>query len=174
MKRKIKYNWRDISTEDRAKWEALCPPGEFRVCSYTVLSGLLSDTLISQYNSVLIMASGTSSGNIIIMANGNRVDYRDRAIDQMPLGIAFIGDGPIPSGCLLQHGDWYNRTTKPPTEFWDLIKVSGTSSYYPLSELPSTLSGKLADLKINSQHAAFRKLVEVLKDQIGEKSLFPT
>lgn len=102
------------------------------------------------------------------MANGNRVDSYDNSVDQMPFGLVFIGDGPIPSGCLIQHGDWDNRTTKPPTEFWDLVNASGTNSYYPLSELPSASSGKITDLSINSQHAAFGKLVEVLKDQVGE------
>jgi hypothetical protein len=164
----MKYNWFNISKEDREKWEALCPPEEYRVMSANVLKGLLPDGLINQYNSVLIMASGTSNGNVYYMANGNRVDDPDRAIDQMPFGLAFIGNNPIPSGCLLQHGDWGNRTIYPPQDFWGHVTASGISSYYPHSEMPPNLAGKIPDLKIDSQNAAFEKLGEVLKDQVDK------
>ena len=167
-KRRKQYNWFNTKNEDRAKWESLCPPGEYRIYPGTVLSSLLPVALITQYNSVFIMASGTPSGIIYYMANGNRVDFRDNAIDQMPFGMAFVGDGPIPSGCLIQHGDWDNRTTNPPPEFWGLITISGTNSFYPLSEIPAENTGRITDLNINSQHMAFGKLVEVLKDQVRE------
>lgn len=167
-KERMQYNWFNTRNEDRAKWESLCPPGEYRVYPGTVLTGLLPEALISQYNSVFITASGTPSGNIYYMANGNRIDNRDNAIDQMPFGMGFVGDGPIPSGCLIQHGGWDDRTTYPPQEFWELVMVSGTGSFYPLSEMPIANAGKVTDLRINSQHAAFGKLVDVLKDQVGE------
>jgi len=167
-KKGIRYDWFNTENEDRTKWEALCPSGEYRIYPGTVLSGLLPDALISQYNSVFIMASGILSGNVYYMVNGNRVDYRDNAIDQMPFGLAFVGDGPIPSGCLIQHGDWDDRTTYPPQEFWDLVTLSGTNSYYPLSEIPVNPVGKITDLSIDSQNEAFGKLVEVFKDQVGE------
>lgn len=165
----MKYNWFDIRIENRAKWEALCPENEYRIYPGTVLSGLLPDTLINKYNSVFIMASGTTSGNIYYMANGNRVDHQDNAVDQMPFGLAFVGDGPIPSGCLIQHGNWDNRTTNPPAEFWNLVNVSGTSAYYPLSELPSTPEGEIIDLQIDSQNEAFATLVDALKDKVEDR-----
>jgi hypothetical protein len=165
---RMKYDWFDTSDEDREKWESLCPPFEYRIVPGTALSGVLPDALISQYNSVFIMASGTASGNIYFMANGNRVDFSDNAIDQMPFGLAFVGNDPIPSGCLIQHGDWEARTIKPPPEFWDLVLASGTSSFYPLSEMPTNSAGKITDLMIDSQNSAFGKLVDILKDQVGE------
>jgi rubrerythrin len=85
--------------------------------------------------------------------------------------MAFVGDRPIPSGCLIQHGDWDNRTTNPPPEFWGLITISGTNSFYPLSEIPAENTGRITDLNINSQHMAFGKLVEVLKDQVGDSTV---
>jgi hypothetical protein len=111
----MKYNWFDIANEDRSKWEGICPPGEYKVIQATVLSGVLPDALINQYNSVFVMGSATPHGSVYYMANGNRVDDRDGAIDQMPFGLAFVGNDPVPSGCLIQHGNWMNRTTIPPT-----------------------------------------------------------
>ncbi len=164
----MKYDWFNIAEEDRNKWEAICPAGEYRVIQATVLSGVLPDALINKFNSVFVMGSGTPYGNVYYMANGNRVDDRDAAIDQMPFGLAFVGDYPVPSGCLIQHGDWQNRTIHPPQEFWDHVIASGTASYYPLSEMPSDNAGKITDLKIDSQNEAFGRLVEVMKDQVGE------
>jgi hypothetical protein len=168
----MKYNWFDISNEDRNKWEGICPPGEYRIVTgssvSSVLSGVLPEVLIGKYNSVFIAGSATLDGNVYFMANGNRVDTSESAIDQMPFGLAFVGNSTSGSGCLIQHGNWVNRTINPPSGFWNHIMESGTASYYPLSELPSEPAGKLTDLKIDSQNAAFGKLVEILKDQVGE------
>jgi hypothetical protein len=168
----VNYNWFDISNEDRKKWEGICPPGEYRVLSgsavSSVLAGVLPKALYSKYNSVFIAGSATLDGNVYYMANGNRVDASGSAIDQMPFGLAFVGNSISGSGCLIQHGDYMGRTTKQPRGFWDQIKNSGTASYYPLSELPSEPAGKLTDLKIDSQNAAFGKLVDVLKGMVGE------
>lgn len=164
----MKYDWFDIANEDRKEWEAICPPGEYRVIPATVLSKVLPDALINKYNSVFVMGSGTPYGNVYYMANGNRVDDPNGAIDQMPFGLAFVGDNPVPSGCLIQHGDWANRTIYPPREFWANITASGTASYYPLSEMPTDYAGKITDLKIDSQNAAFGRLVDILKGQVDE------
>jgi hypothetical protein len=168
----MKYDWFDIANEDRSKWEGICPPGEYRVFSgsavSSVLAGVLPEALIGKYNSVFISGSATLDGIVYFMANGNRVDVSGSAIDQMPFGLAFVGNSISGSGCLIQHGNWVNRTTKQPRGFWDQIKNSGIDSYYPLSELPSESAGKLSDLKIDSQNIAFGKLVEVLKNQVGE------
>ncbi len=86
----------------------------------------------------------------------------------MPFGLAFVGDSPIASGCIIQHGSWVNRTIHPPNEFWPLVAASGISTYYPLSELPSEPNGKITNLNIESQHAAFENIVDVLKEQVGE------
>jgi len=164
----MEYDWFNIANEERSKWEGFCPPGEYRILPGIVFSGLLPNALIGKYNSVFVMGSATPDGNVYYMANGNRVDGADGAIDQMPFGLVFVGDNPAPSGCLIQHGDWGNRTTHPPEEFWRHIAASGTASYYPISEMPNDSAGKITDLKIDSQNAAFGNLVNILKDQVGE------
>jgi hypothetical protein len=168
LRNRQRYNWFNIKNEDRTKWEEICPAGEYRILSGKVLAGILPESLISKFNSVFIMASGTESGNVYYMANGNRVDFGDNAVDQMPFGLAFVGNSPIASGCIIEHGDWENRTTAPPNEFWLQINASGISTFYPLSERPNEPSGKITDLKIDSQHNAFRNIVDALKDQVGE------
>jgi len=163
-----KYNWFDVQSEQRAKWESLCPVGEYRILPSGVLSGVLPDELINQYANVFIMASGTSSGNIYYMANGNRMDQKDGAIDQMPFGLGFVGNNSIASGTLIQHGNWDGRTTYPPEEFWLQVESSEFSNYFPSSEMPSKTSGKITDLNIESQEHAFRNIVNALKKQVGE------
>jgi hypothetical protein len=163
-----RYNWFNIQNEDRAKWEELCPVGEYRILPSNVLSGVLPEALIKQFSSVFIMASGTMSGNAYYMANGNRVDFPDNAVDQVPFGLAFVGNNPIASGCIIQHGDWENRTIYPPDEFWQQVAVSGISNFYPLSESPTETSGNITNLKIDSQQHAFRNIVDVLKGQVEE------
>ena len=102
------------------------------------------------------------------MANGNRVDFSDNAVDQMPFGLAFVGDSPIASGCIIQHGDWGHRTVNPPAEFWQQVDASGISTFYPLSESPTEMSGKITNLNIDSQEHAFKNIVNALKEQVGE------
>jgi hypothetical protein len=163
-----KYNWFNIQNEQRAKWESLCPVGEYRILPSSALSGILHDDLINQFVNVFIMASGTISGNVYYMANGNRLDQKDGAIDQMPFGLGFVGNNPIASGTLIQHGNWDGRTTYPPNEFWLQVESSGFSNYFPSSEIPTEPSGKITNLNIESQEQAFRHIVNALKEQVGE------
>lgn len=163
-----KYNWFNIQNEQRTKWENLCRVGEYRILPSSALSGILPDELINQFVNVFIMASGTSSGNVYYMANGNRLDQKDGAIDQMPFGLGFVGNDPIASGTLIQHGNWDGRSTYPPDEFWLQVESSEFSNCFPSSEMPTETSGKITDLKIESQEHAFRYIVNALKKQVGE------
>lgn len=90
------------------------------------------------------------------------------AIDQMPFDLMFVGNSTTGSGCLIQHGNWKNRTTyPPPTDFLNYISASPINTYFPLFELPKDLAGKISDLQIDSQNSAFGKLVETLQEQIN-------
>ena len=167
-KSRQRYDWLNVQNENRTKWEEICPAGEYRILPSNVLLGILPNALINQYSSVFIMASGTASGNVYYMANGNRVDFPDSAVDQMPFGLAFVGDNAIASGCVIQHGDWGNRTIHPPDEFWQQVNASGILTFCPLSELPGESGGKITNLKIESQEHAFRNIVNALKEQVDE------
>lgn len=161
----MKYDWFDIANEDRSKWEAICPPYEFRVISGSSmqnLSTILPPELTNQYHSVVIAGSPVAGGTIYYMANGNRIDASGSAIDQMPFGLAFVGQNASGSACLIQHGDYKNRTTYPPADFWAQVRQSGIYNYYPLQELPVKSAGKLSELNVKSQLEAF----EILRAQI--------
>jgi len=161
----MKYDWFDISKEDLSKWEGICPPNEFRVISGSSmqsLSTILPPELTNKYHSVVIAGSAVAGGTVYYMANGNRIDASGSAIDQMPFGIAFVGQNASGSACLIQHGDYENRTTYPPDDFWTHVKQSGISNYYHLQELPLKPAGKLSELNVKSQHDAF----EILRSQI--------
>jgi len=162
-----KYDWFDISKQQREEWEKLCPANEFRVIKSLDLPKILPKSLTDKFDSVFILASGSYNDTIVYyMANGNRVDYKAGKIDQQPLGLAFVGPDPIPSGSLIQHGDWEDRNTTPPEEFWQYLAESGIGNVYPLTELPEANSGKLSELKVQSQKDAFNNLVAELRQFI--------
>lgn len=161
---KKRYDWFDISKQQREEWEKLCPVNEFRVIKSLDLPSVLPKSLTDKFDSVFVMASGSMNNTVVYyMANGNRVDFKAGQIDQQPFGLAFVGPDPIPSGSLVQHGDWEERSTTPPEEFWHYVSVSGLGNSYPLSELPTNNSGSIGDLKIQSQKGAFDDLVTQLR-----------
>lgn len=166
----MRFDWFDISNEEKSKWIKICPPDEYRVydrAQFTqFLSPIIPTPLLQKYDSVLIAGSAADSGVVYYMANGNRVDNKAGAVDQMPLGLVFIDDNIAGSGCLIQHGNWVGRTTYPPSDFWNYVSASGIQNYYPLSELPDEPTGSLGQLKIDSQSAAFGTLVNVLSAHI--------
>lgn len=162
---KMKFNWFSISQESFNKWEDICPPNEFRVISGSSmpsLSTILPPELTNKYHSVVIAGSPVGGGTIYYMANGNRIDASGSAIDQMPFGLAFVDQNASGSACLIQHGDYENRTTHPPVDFWEQVRESGIYNYYPLQELPKKSAGKLSELNVKSQLDAF----EILRSQI--------
>jgi len=115
----MKYKYFDVSNEDRNKWEEICPPGEYRIISGSetpnLFAGVLPEDLTRKYDSVLIAGSATLDGTVYYMANGNRIDYSE--VDQMPFGLAFIGNKTTGSAYLIDHGDWENRTIPQPEDF---------------------------------------------------------
>lgn len=168
-KKKESFNYFPVTNEPKAKWEAICPPGEFRIVSGSMMqssfSSILSKDLLIKFDSVFIAGSATADGIVYFLANGNRIHPKDNAIDQMPFGLMFIGDSTSGSGCLIQHGNWPGRTIPIPGDFWNHISASGISNYYSLSEIPTSASGKLSDLKIDSQYTAFGKIIDGLHNQ---------
>lgn len=163
----MKYNYFNIDLEAREKWDSLCPIDEYRIISGPIIdycySGILPAALYNKFDSVFIAGSSTDNGKVYYMLNGNRIDNKDLAIDQMPFGMAYIGNSVAGSACLIQHGNWINRTIHPPESFWEYLINSGTANYYPLTEMPTSPEGKLADLRIASQNQAFNNLIKILR-----------
>ncbi|MGV2337787.1 MAG UNVERIFIED_CONTAM: hypothetical protein LVR18_28130 [Planctomycetaceae bacterium] len=156
------FDWKPVPPEQLKSLSDLCPSGEYRVLSQEQIpDGVISPTLKTKLHNVLIMCSGdATTGRLYTMLNYNRVDGDE--IDQMPYGIAYDGSGPIPSGVLVQHGDYENRTTPLPEGFHEFVAQSGM---YPLQEMPTNPSGRISDLNIGSQQKGF----ELLRSQIDLK-----
>ena len=153
------YDWQPKPEVGFDELEELCPVGEYRIVApKEVPSGILSPALSAKTHSILIMCSGTPSGRIYVMLNLNRVDRGE--IDQMPYGIAFDEFESIPSGVLIQHGDYTDRTTPLPKGFHEYIAHSGI---YPLEEMPPNDAGPITELKIGSQKEALKLLVEGIR-----------
>jgi len=150
--------WFDTSSDERAAWEAVCPVGQFRVASPSIIPSIMPwfpAGFLAKIEAVTIVASGNVNGPILFMANFHRRDFRARAIDQEPFGAVFLGSEPAPSGCLLHHGAWPGRTVTMPLQFW---LPSGATSCCTVSGIPPQVSGVIADLKIECHHAAFVEL----------------
>ena len=75
-KSKKKYDWFDISNQDKKVWEQLCPVNEYRIIKPLDFPNVLPKTLVDKYDSIFVMASGSNNGVAYYMANGNRVDFR--------------------------------------------------------------------------------------------------
>lgn len=159
-----KVSWFDTTKEERESWESICPPNEYRVVKPGGLPAVVPYGLVDKADSILVVASGTESGNVIYMANMHRVDENDYSIDQEPFGLAFLSDDTTTSGCLIHHGKWDDRTTKPPADFWKHVTASGIGNCYPISELPEADSGKISDLNIGSQEGAFQTVCSKLRE----------
>lgn len=169
----MNYDWFNIDSQNRAEWDALCPPGQYRVIKPENLPGPLPSALTDKFDSLLVLASGATDGTTYFMLNGNRVEHPSNkqpsgAIDQQPFGIAFLGSSSIGSGCLVQHGNWSGRTTTPPSDFWDHVQASGIGQVYPISELPSSPSGRLEDLRVSSQKEAFNTCVIQIRSKFQQ------
>jgi hypothetical protein len=160
------FSWIDTSQQDRDEWERFCPPGEYRIVSPNSVPAVIPRGLLKKAESVLVVASGSPEGQILYMVNIHRVDTPAGAIDQEPFGIVFHGSTPSSAGCLLHHGNWQGRTTKPPQEFWTALNSSGIGSCLPIETLPKNAAGPIAQLNNPSQHDAFRALVRRLKDDL--------
>ncbi|MBN1190985.1 MAG: hypothetical protein JXA46_14615 [Dehalococcoidales bacterium] len=158
-------SWFDSSKINCGLLKNLCPSDEYRVIKPNELTGIIPDGLIQKADNILIMASGTATGTVIYMANINRVDEKDKAIDQEPFGLAFLSDDTTTSGCLIHHGNWDARTTRPPEEFWGNIAASGIGNCYPISEIPKNPSGSISELNISSKEGAFQAVCSKLRKE---------
>lgn len=160
----MRLDWQPKPSIDFEALYNLCPVGEYRVVTpEEIPSGIISLGLLAKTHNVLVLCSGTSSGRVYAMMNFNRIDGGE--IDQMPYAMAFDGNESIPSGVLIQHGNYSGRTTPLPEDFYPYVAASGT---YPLQEMPTSHSGSIYDLKIGSQEKAFHILVNAIKKSFPE------
>ena len=164
-------SWFDASQiAPREIWEQHCAPDEFAIVPPSVIQTLLPclpQALVAKTQKGVIVASGTAYG-VVYMINLLRIDERDKAVDQEPFALAFIGENPTISGCLLHHGDWQGRTVHFADDIWEYITASGVGDFYRLLDLPLKERGRLDELDKTSHQEAFRKAVQELYSMVKE------
>ena len=147
-------------------WSRLAPEGTYRNVPLSAMAGLLPQNLLAKANSILLQASASGIRSYFV-ANINRVDTPTSAVDQQPYIVEFDHDALSTYGGFLDHPDWLGRTSKQSQDFFNHIAASGTGACYPLSEMPTSDSGSLDDLRVSSQCAAFRNAFSAL--QVSKK-----
>jgi hypothetical protein len=159
----MKFSRYDRPYDEYAKWQRICSEGTWATTEPSAFSGLIPDSLLSKTNSVFVMASGSPLASVFV-ANLNRVDKPPSAIDQEPYILAFDHSASAASGGFVHHGNWQSRTTFPGKGFFDAIAASGIRAHYPLQEMPTTASGYINDLAVDSQKAAFWTALSALRN----------
>ena len=166
----MKSNWISIDDEKRSDWEAICPVGEYRVIQPKDVPSIIPRELVDKGHSFLVMAFSSPNGTVIYMVNINRIDKKERAIDQEPCGIAFVGNEPVHSGCFIHHGNWKGRTRYIPEEFIDVVSGTALAACYSVTSIPSDPIGKIKDLEISSQRDALHQLMETIRPYTADDS----
>lgn len=161
----MEWNWTPLSPLQMQHYRDLCPDFEYRVFPLQDDLPGISTGLSNKCTTVMIAASGDSSGRVFYMANLLRPDPKDRkgpAIDQMPFGFVFDSSSPLLSGALVQHGEWDGRTSYPPASAWTNIVNGDYEAYASLSLVPTASAGPISALEGGSHVGAFTTLIEKL------------
>ena len=156
-------NWKPLGSGELQEWRKVISdyPGQpyFKVVKQADLPTSIPTTLRDKINHGVVMASGTPEGNVILVCNLCRVHPKHSAIDQQPFALVLDSLGNAPSGMYLQHGDWLDRTTHPPQQFWDAVAESGVGGFLCPSIPQECESGSLANLRESSHGQAFNEMV---------------
>lgn len=163
----MKPSWQPLGAGELNEWRALVSdyPGQpyYKLVEHDQLPNSIPQGLRDKINHAVLMASGTLDGDVMMVCNLCRIDEKDSAIDQQPFAVVFDSHGNAESGVYANHGDWQDRTVKPPKPFWDVVAASGVGSYvYP--EIPAgSESGLLADVPESSHGHAFNEMIQQVR-----------
>ena len=164
-----KFDFLDTKDEDAEEWQKLCPLGEFRVVPSGSLPEVIPQSLRDKCVDSLVMGSGSNDGYAYYVVNLLRKDEKDRAVDQQPFCLWFSGSQVAPSGCLVQHGDWEDRTIDVPERFFDDVRKTGVAPYVGLLQIPTSQSGSITALSASTHEKAFDRVVRRVKLANGDE-----
>lgn len=156
------FDYLALTHQDRQAWEAFCPINSFVVVGPNEFSFPIPATLLNKALKIVVTSSGYPGNDInFYMANLLRIDGTE--IDQTPFGFAFVGSTTTPSGYLIQHGNWINRTTKYVVDRTIDLETDTISFSLVVQDIPDKNKGHLSDLQIASHRNAFTILAERIK-----------
>ena len=164
-----KPSYQMLTPEQRAELKSLPSTGGWWVVSSEALPSAIPVSFRKKLDSAVMVVSGNSvSGTTTLFFNARRIDGRDKAIKHEPFAIVVDPHGVREAGMFLHHGDWPERTTFPPPDFWLQVQVSGVSSYFLATPASGQTAGSLDTLP-KGDADALRRVIPFLnkEDQEG-------
>jgi hypothetical protein len=154
----------ELSPEQIARLRDLVPERRWAVLSSTELNGVLPDRFLAKVDSVIAVASPTSSGGTCLLFNALRVDEPARLVDQEPLGLFLRSTEENSTGVLVHHGSWDDRSWKASSELWRGVAESGIGNYFLTNPPEGRHSGTLEELPRGTA-GALDHVLKALRDR---------
>lgn len=143
------------ASPDKEKWNEICPANEYRVLPYNDALELgIAPTGMTEINSVIVGASGSTDNTIMYFANYCRVDHD--FIDQEPY-IELYESGSTQSilNGILHHADFNGRTELLDQTQLDRISASGSTVDIQFTAKPDNDEGTLNELRTQGKIEGF-------------------
>jgi len=156
----MKCQFFHVEKEKVQEVSAICDPGKYKVLNQASIPSIIPEGLKEKCQEAVVVASTCDTG-VVICINLQRVDSKDKAIDQMPFAL-IASPNMGASSCLLHHADYDGRTTHPDESFWQMVNASGIEQYVQISESPPNWQGPVSELKGSSHEKGFLKSKEVI------------
>ena len=138
----------------------VCDTGKYCVLSQASIPSVIPEGLKGKCQEAVVVASTCALG-VVYSINLQRIDAKDKAIDQMPFALVAVPNMAA-SSCLLHHADYEGRTTHPDETFWEMVNASGIEQYIHIPESPPNRQGPLSELKGSSHEKGFLKAKAVI------------
>lgn len=157
---KMKCQFFHVEKKEVEEVSRVCEPGKYRVLDQASIPSVIPEGLRGKCQEAVVVASTCDTG-VVICINLQRVDTKNKAIDQMPFALVAIPNMAA-SSCLLHHADYQGRTTYPDDNFWQIVNASGIEQYIQSPESPPNKCGPLSELKGSSHEKGFLKSKAVI------------
>jgi hypothetical protein len=160
---KMKSQFFPLEKEKVNEIQNICSPNRYCVLDQDSIPSVIPEKLKQKCRGAVVVASTCDTG-VVYCINLQRVDLKDKAIDQMPYAVVTVPDNAA-SSCLLHHSDYQGRTTHPDNSFLQMVNASGIEQYKQLQEPLPHKEGPLSELKGSSHEKGFLKSKAVITDQ---------
>ena len=148
-----------LSPEKRKECERLAEvkgSGWWRIQKDEIPS-FVPEGMRSKLDGGVMVMLGSSSGVTQLMYGAERVDKPAGELDIQPFGMTVFSSGASTGMALIHHGDWIDRTTPLPPDFWRVASSCSTASYFFANPPEGKTSGSLDELGPGHKYA-FEKI----------------
>ena len=114
----------------------------------------------------VVVLSGSSSGNTIVMFGADRIDRPVDKSDIHPFAMAVLPNGATGGMAIIHHGGWIERSRTLPDDFWAVANSCQTASYFFARPPEGVTSGTLDQLD-TGYRLAFDRVVAALSNSSG-------